>query len=168
MLGSFHGKHKLASSHIISFIKVIDKTKHIKEYMDEEEQQTLHESIKEEELKEVEDEVGKTCFDDKNNQVFISPPHEDNDLVTCTPFQNFGPFDASFDNLEREEGSLVDPSFHEEQEQPCGSINEEHFGESLESVSFQILEDDGLMIYTPFQNFKFHDPSFDNFQKGRV
>jgi len=53
--------------------------------MNEEGHQIFHEFIKEEELNEVEDEVSKTLFDDDHNQ-FLSPPWEDNDLPTCTPF----------------------------------------------------------------------------------
>jgi hypothetical protein len=65
------------------------------EYMDEDENQVLHESIKEEKLSKV-----RTCLDDNNNQVFILPSYEDHDPTTYTTFQIF---DASFDNLEREE-----------------------------------------------------------------
>jgi hypothetical protein len=60
-------------------------------YMDEEED---HEPIKEE--REDQDRVLSKCLDDDNNQVFVLPSHEDDDMMHCNPYQNLEPYDPCY------------------------------------------------------------------------
>jgi hypothetical protein len=86
----------------------------------EEEQEQPHESIEEDEFDE--------DLDVESIQASISPPHEDKGLVSCTPFQVFEFYDASFDDLESEEFL----------EKPLDLVNfsfdEEHDGHEIENI----------------------------------